>query len=121
MLFSNKTCYTPTVSDEELKIEDIQIGKGEGVKEGDRIVVDYRGTFTDGREFDSSYARNQPFEVQIGAGYVIAGWDMGIIGMKKGGKRKLTIPYQYGYGKYGQGDIPGFTTLVFEIELLDIK
>lgn len=106
---------------EELKIEDIKKGIGEEVKEGDTIVVHYKGYFPDGKEFDSSYERKQPFEVQIGAGYVIRGWDIGILGMKTGGKRKLTIPYQYGYGKYGAGDIPGFATLMFDIELLEIK
>lgn len=106
---------------EELKIEDITKGNGAEVKEGDTIVVHYLGTFPDGKKFDSSYDRDQPFEVQIGAGYVIRGWDIGIVGMKVGGKRKLTIPYQYGYGKYGVGDIPGFATLVFDIELLEIK
>ncbi len=106
---------------EELKIEDIVAGKGTEVKPGDTIVVHYKGTFLDGKKFDSSYDRNQPFEVVIGAGYVIKGWDIGIIGMKTGGKRKLTIPYNLAYGKYGAGTIPGFTTLVFEVELLKIK
>lgn len=106
---------------EELKIEDIKIGKGKKVKEGDRIVVHYTGMFTDGQKFDSSHDRKEPFEVVIGAGYVIKGWDIGIIGMKEGGKRKLTIPYHLGYGKYGTGPIPGFATLVFEVELLAIK
>lgn len=105
----------------ELKIEDIKKGTGEEVKEGDTITVHYKGYFPDGKQFDSSYDRKTPFEVQIGAGYVIRGWDLGIIGMKVGGKRKLTIPYQYGYGKYGVGDIPGFATLMFDIELLEIK
>lgn len=106
---------------EKLKIEDLKKGTGEEVKEGDTVVVHYTGTFPDGKKFDSSIDRDEPFEVQIGAGYVIKGWDMGIPGMKVGGKRKLTIPYQYGYGKYGVGDIPGFATLVFDIELLEIK
>ncbi len=109
------------MDEQELKIEDTKKGTGEAVKEGDTIVVHYLGTFPDGKKFDSSYDRKEPFEVQIGAGYVIRGWDLGIIGMRTGGKRKLTIPYQYGYGKYGVGDIPGFATLVFEIELLEIK
>lgn len=107
--------------DEELKIEDIKKGTGEEVKEGDTVVVHYTGALPDGKKFDSSVDRDEPFEVQIGAGYVIRGWDMGIPGMKVGGKRKLTIPYQYGYGKYGVGDIPGFATLIFDIELLEIK
>lgn len=106
---------------EDLKVEDIKKGTGEEVQEGNTIVVHYKGYFPDGKQFDSSYDRKEPFEVQIGAGYVIRGWDLGIIGMKVGGKRKLTVPYQYGYGKYGAGDIPGFATLVFDIELLEIK
>lgn len=106
---------------EELKIEEIVVGKGQEVKIGDRIVVHYTGMFEDGRKFDSSHDRKQPFEVVIGAGYVIKGWDMGIPGMKEGGKRKLTIPHHLAYGKYGVGDIPGFATLVFEVELVKVK
>jgi FKBP-type peptidyl-prolyl cis-trans isomerase len=107
---------------EELKIEDLEKGDGPEVKDGDLILVHYTGWLTDGKKFDSSHDRNQPFEVRIGAGYVIRGWDMGIPGMKVGGKRKLTIPYQLAYGKYGvDPDIPGFATLVFEIELLKIR
>lgn len=107
--------------EEKLLIDDITPGTGQEVKEGDTIVVHYKGYFPDGQQFDSSYDRKEPFEVQIGAGYVIRGWDEGILGMKVGGKRKLTVPYQYGYGKYGTGNIPGFATLVFDIELLEIK
>ncbi|HEX8966200.1 MAG TPA: FKBP-type peptidyl-prolyl cis-trans isomerase [Patescibacteria group bacterium] len=106
---------------EKLKIEDIVKGKGSEVKPGDTIVVHYKGTFLDGKKFDSSYDRKEPFEVVIGAGHVIKGWDVGIIGMKVGGKRKLTIPYDLAYGKYGAGTIPGFATLVFEVELVKIK
>jgi FKBP-type peptidyl-prolyl cis-trans isomerase FkpA len=109
------------MGEKELKIEDLKTGKGEGVKEGNKVVVHYTGILEDGTKFDSSYDRDQPFETAIGAGYVIRGWDLGIIGMKVGGKRKLTIPYQYGYGKYGTDSIPGFATLIFEIELLEIK
>jgi len=105
----------------KLKIEDIKVGEGKEVKEGDTIVIHYKGTFEDGTQFDSSHDRKQPFETQIGVGYVIKGWDMGVLGMKKNGKRKLTIPYDLGYGKYGSGSIPGFATLIFELELLDIK
>lgn len=108
-------------SQEKLIIKDTQKGEGEEVKEGNTVVVHYKGYFPDGKQFDSSYDRDEPFEVQIGAGYVIRGWDEGILGMKKGGKRTLTVPYQYGYGKYGMGDIPGFATLMFDIELLEIK
>lgn len=103
-------------------IEDLVIGEGPEAKSGDTIVVHYSGFLQDGKKFDSSYDRKQPFEVKIGVGYVIKGWDMGILGMKTGGKRKLTIPYHLGYGKYGAGDdIPAFATLIFEVELLKIK
>lgn len=106
----------------ELKIEDLVIGKGSDVKSGDTVVVHYTGWLENGQKFDSSHDRDQPFEVKIGVGYVIKGWDMGIPGMKTGGKRKLTIPYEMGYGKYGAGDdIPGFATLIFEVELIKIK
>lgn len=104
--------------DAELLIEEIEVGKGEAVEEGDTITVHYKGTLEDGTQFDSSYDRDEPFEVKIGAGYVIRGWDLGIPGMKVGGKRKLTIPYQMGYGKYGTDGIPGFATLIFEVELV---
>ena len=106
---------------EKLKIEDVKLGKGKEVKIGDTVVIHYVGTLTDGEKFDSSYDRKAPFETQIGVGYVIKGWDMGVLGMKVGGKRKLTIPYDLAYGKYGTGDIPGFATLIFEVELIGIK
>lgn len=108
--------------EQKLKIEDLKEGKGEAVKTGDHVVMHYTGTLEDGTKFDSSHDRNQPFETAIGVGYVIKGWDMGIPGMKKGGKRRLTIPHELGYGKYGvEPDIPGFATLIFEVELLEIK
>ena len=108
--------------DGELKIEDIKVGEGQEAKEGDTVVMHYTGWLEDGTKFDSSVDRDQPFEAKIGVGYVIKGWDMGVPGMKVGGKRKLTIPHQFGYGKYGvDPDIPGFATLIFEVELLDIK
>lgn len=106
----------------ELKIEDLKEGTGPAVKEGDTVVMHYTGWLEDGTKFDSSHDRNQPFETAIGVGYVIKGWDMGVPGMKVGGKRKLTIPHELGYGPYGAGDvIPGFATLIFEVELLKIK
>lgn len=106
---------------DKLKIEDIKEGEGAEVKEGDTVVIHYKGYLEDGTQFDSSYDRKEPFETPIGVGYVIKGWDMGVPGMKVGGKRKLTIPYELGYGKYGTGSIPGFATLIFELELLKIK
>lgn len=106
----------------ELLIEDIKEGKGKSVKEGDTVVMHYTGWLEDGTKFDSSHDRKTPFETKIGIGYVIKGWDMGVPGMKVGGKRKLTIPHHLGYGKYGVDPIiPGFATLIFEVELLKIK
>ncbi|MBP6913852.1 MAG: FKBP-type peptidyl-prolyl cis-trans isomerase [Candidatus Levybacteria bacterium] len=107
---------------DKFKIEDIKAGEGKEVEIGDTVSVHYTGWLMDGTKFDSSHDRNQPFETKIGVGRVIQGWDMGILHMKKGGKRKLTIPYNLGYGEVGAPPIiPGFATLVFEVELLDIK
>ncbi|MCG8572385.1 MAG: FKBP-type peptidyl-prolyl cis-trans isomerase [Spirochaetes bacterium] len=97
-------------------------GSGQSPKAGATIVAHYKGLLPDGSEFDSSYQRNQPFETQIGVGRVIAGWDEAFLGMKKGEKRVLIIPYQLGYGEQGYPPvIPPKTTLIFEVELLDIK
>lgn len=106
----------------ELKIEDITVGQGQEAKSGDTVVVHYTGTLENGKKFDSSLDRGQPFETQIGVGSVIKGWDQGIPGMKVGGKRKLTIPPDLGYGAQGAGaDIPPNSTLIFEVELLEVK
>jgi FKBP-type peptidyl-prolyl cis-trans isomerase len=106
----------------ELKIEDIVEGTGSAVKAGDTAEVNYVGTLLDGRKFDSSYDRNQTFEFPVGAGRVIKGWDEGLVGMKVGGKRKLTIPSDMAYGPQGAGGIIGPNTpLQFEIELVSIK
>ena len=108
-------------STEEVKIDEIQEGEGPEVKEGDTVVMHYKGTLEDGTTFDSSYDRGEPFETQIGVGAVIKGWDMGVPGMKVGGKRKLTISASLGYGDQGVGSIPPNATLIFEVELLEIK
>ncbi|MEI8067656.1 MAG: FKBP-type peptidyl-prolyl cis-trans isomerase [Candidatus Shapirobacteria bacterium] len=106
----------------ELKIEDIKIGTGQEVKAGDTVIMDYLGTLEDGSKFDSSYDRGVPFDTKIGVGRVIQGWDKGVPGMKVGGKRKLTIPYQMAYGENGiPGVIPPKATLIFEVELIDIE
>ncbi len=106
----------------ELKIETMEQGQGQEVKRGDFITVHYTGYLEDGTKFDSSVDRGQPFELQIGVGQVIQGWDQGIIGMKVGEKRKLTIPPELGYGSAGAGGvIPPNATLIFEVELLEIK
>jgi len=107
---------------DELKIEDILEGVGSEVKNGDTISVHYTGTLIDGTKFDSSLDRNEPFSFTLGEGAVIPGWDKGILGMKTGGKRRLIIPPQLAYGEEGAGsDIPPNSTLIFEVELLDIE
>ncbi|MDD3292485.1 MAG: FKBP-type peptidyl-prolyl cis-trans isomerase [Candidatus Pacebacteria bacterium] len=106
----------------ELKIETMEQGQGQEVKKGDFISVHYTGYLEDGTKFDSSVDRGEPFNLQIGVGQVIQGWDQGIIGMKIGEKRKLTIPPELGYGSAGAGGvIPPNATLIFEVELLEIK
>ncbi len=107
----------------ELKKEIIKEGEGERVVErGNTIIVHYTGMFEDGSKFDSSLDRNDPFSFSVGVGQVIEGWDKGVIGMRIGEKSKLTIPSSMGYGDAGvPGAIPPKSTLIFEIELLDIK
>ncbi|MGI8420428.1 MAG: FKBP-type peptidyl-prolyl cis-trans isomerase [Candidatus Levyibacteriota bacterium] len=104
-----------------LKIKDEKVGTGAGVKSGDTVVINYTGTLTNGKKFDSSYDHGQPFTTQIGVGQVIKGWDEGVIGMKVGGKRKLMIPPSLGYGDQATGNIPPNSTLIFEVELEGIK
>ena len=107
---------------DQLKIEDIKVGTGDEAVKGKKVTVNYLGTLTNGTKFDSSYDRGTPFTFNLGAGQVIKGWDMGVAGMKVGGKRRLTIPSSLGYGERGAGnDIPPGATLVFEVELLKIE
>ncbi|MBI5650725.1 MAG: FKBP-type peptidyl-prolyl cis-trans isomerase [Chloroflexi bacterium] len=114
-------CSAPA-NPNQLVIQDLQIGTGAEAKVGNRVTVHYRGTLTDGKQFDASYDRKEPFTFVLGAGQVIKGWDQGVAGMKVGGKRKLTIPPELGYGARGAGGvIPPNATLVFEVELLDVK
>jgi FKBP-type peptidyl-prolyl cis-trans isomerase FkpA len=104
-----------------LKYEDQVEGKGDLAKAGQMVAVHYTGWLTDGKKFDSSKDRGQPFSFVLGQGRVIKGWDEGVQGMKVGGKRKLTIPPALGYGPRGAGGvIPPDATLIFEVELLKI-
>lgn len=107
----------------KLQITDITIGTGAEAKAGNTVTVNYSGTLLDGKKFDSSYDRGVPFSFHLGAGEVIKGWDLGVAGMKAGGKRKLVIPPDLAYGsaEIGNGLIPANSTLVFEVELLDAK
>ncbi len=106
----------------ELKIEDLSVGDGTEAAAGNLVDVHYTGWLTSGEKFDSSLDRGRPFSFQLGAGSVIAGWDQGVVGMKIGGKRKLTIPPSLGYGERGAGNvIPPGATLVFEVELISVK
>lgn len=106
----------------ELKIEELKVGTGAEAASGKTVSVHYTGWLTDGKKFDSSKDRGQPFEFSLGAGQVIQGWDQGVAGMKVGGVRKLTIPSHLGYGERGAGgQIPPNATLVFEVELLGVK
>ena len=103
-----------------LVVEDLVVGTGATAASGDTVTVHYLGTFTNGTKFDSSYDRGTPFSFRLGAGQVIPGFDQGVVGMKVGGKRRLTIPPSLAYGSAGSGPIPGNTTIVFEVELLAV-
>lgn len=105
----------------DLLMQETVVGTGDEAKDGNTVKVHYRGTFMDGKEFDSSHSRNQPFEFKLGAKQVIEGWDIGVRGMKVGGKRILVVPPRMAYGDKGAGGvIPPNTPLKFEVELLEI-
>jgi FKBP-type peptidyl-prolyl cis-trans isomerase len=109
-------------TDSGLKYKDLKEGTGKEAKSGDTVSVHYTGWLKDGTKFDSSLDRKEPFSFKLGAGQVIKGWDEGVKGMKVGGKRKLVIPPELGYGKRGAGKvIPADAELTFEVELLEVK
>jgi peptidylprolyl isomerase len=128
LVFSRRS--TPTVSnpselvtsDSGLQYQDLVIGSGPQAEKGDIVSVHYTGWLEDGTKFDSSLDRGEPYQLTLGAGGVIPGWEEGLLGMQEGGKRKLIIPPDLGYGESGfAGVIPANATLIFEVELVDIR
>ena len=107
----------------EPKVESVDsvVGKGTEAVNGKSVTVHYTGTLKDGTKFDSSVDRKEPFTFSLGSGQVIKGWEIGIVGMKVGGKRKLTIPPELAYGANAVGAIPANSTLIFDVELLEVK
>ncbi len=126
-MFSNQDNNTQTQMNQttdttQVQSKDVTVGAGDVAEVGKVVTVNYTGVFADGTKFDSSLdAGRTPFTFTLGAGQVIKGWDLGVVGMKVGGKRILVIPPQLGYGSEAYGPIPGNSTLIFEIELLSVK
>ncbi|MDO8601561.1 MAG: FKBP-type peptidyl-prolyl cis-trans isomerase [bacterium] len=104
-----------------MTIEDLKTGTGKTAESGTMVSVHYVGTLTNGTKFDSSRDRGAPFTFSLGSGQVIEGWDKGVVGMKVGGLRRLTIPPDMAYGSQAVGSIPANSTLVFEVELLNVQ
>lgn len=119
---SGKTAEGLVTTVSGLQYVDVVVGSGREAHAGETAIVHYTGKLTNGTQFDSSKGRNEPFPFRLGAGQVIRGWDEGVEGMKIGGIRKLVIPPQLGYGSRGAGSvIPPNATLIFEVELLDLR
>ena len=117
MLIQEQNEQKPT----DLQVEDLTVGTGVEAKTGNTVSVNYKGTLLSGTVFDSSYNRGTPFSFTLGQNTVIQGWEQGVLGMRIGGKRKLVIPPHLAYGPRAMGLIPANSTLVFEVELLDVK
>ncbi len=112
----------PTIDTSKVKIEDVEVGTGDEAVPGKQVSVQYKGTLTDGTEFDSSYSRNsEPLVFTVGAGQMIPGFDYGVQGMKVGGTRTITIPPELGYGSRESGPIPANSTLIFEVMLEKVE
>lgn len=105
----------------DLIITDIQEGTGKAAVKGALLLCHYTGTLEDGTKFDSSYDHGRPFQFVIGSKRVIQGWDIGLMGMKEGGKRKLFVPAHLGYGEREKPRIPANSNLIFEVELLEVR
>jgi FKBP-type peptidyl-prolyl cis-trans isomerase len=118
---ANPTQEASVSTSENLSVEDVQLGEGEEVKSGDTISVHYVGKLSDGTQFDSSIERGEPLKFVVGEGMLIKGFDQGVIGMKLGGKRRLVIPPELGYGDQQVGPIPANSTIVFDVELVKIE
>ena len=120
-----ESAATPQAANYQLKIEELKQGSGPEAGPGKHVFVHYTGWLTDGKKFDSSFDHpgQQPLDFYLGRHQVISGWDQGVVGMKVGGKRKLTIPPELAYGATGTpgGPIPPNATLVFEVELMGVK
>lgn len=117
---STPSSSAPVTLPDGLTYQVLATGRGAVASAGTKVKVHYTGWLANGTKFDSSVDRGQPFDFRLGAGMVIPGWDEGVLGMKVGEKRKLTIPAELGYGSRGTGPIPPEATLVFDIELLDV-
>lgn len=120
---NNSTTQNTTMQQQanQIQSKDIVVGTGDVAVAGKQVTVNYTGVFADGKKFDSSLDRGVPFTFTLGSGMVIKGWDIGVEGMRVGGKRILVIPPELGYGSKDYGPIPANSTLIFEIDLLSVK
>jgi peptidylprolyl isomerase len=122
MGFYNQSEQNTNVNEEQQLIKEDQTqGQGEMAVAGDTVTVHYVGVFPDGKVFDSSLDRNVPITFTLGVGQVIKGWDEGLVGMREGGRRRLVIPPQLGYGESGYATIPPNSTLIFDVELIKVE